>query len=641
MPGRIRDEDIAAVRDQARIDEVIGQYVTLRPAGGGSLKGLCPFHDERSPSFHVTPSRGLYHCFGCGEGGDAITFLQRMEHLSFAESVERLADRAGVTIRRLDDGPGSSRPRPGREQRLRLLAANQKAAEFYQRALTSEEALAGRRFLDERGFDAEAAAHFGVGYAPKAGEALRDYLRRHGTTEADMVTAGLVTQGQRGAYDRFRGRLVWPIRDLSGDVVGFGARRLFDEDRIQAKYLNTPETPLYKKSQVLYGLDLAKRDIARRSQAVVVEGYTDVMACHLAGVTTAVATCGTAFGEDHARVLRRLLMDSDAFRGEVVFTFDGDEAGRRAAVRAFGSDQQFVAQTFVAVERSGKDPCELRQSSGDEAVRELVARRQPLFEFAIRAMIADYDLDTAEGRTHAMQRAIPMLAGIKDDALRDEYARRLAGWLGLSDEGEVVRRARAQAGQSARAGRRAGGRQPNSRRSSAESGDEQSEIRVLSHGDVDPLALNVQREALKAALQRPALVGPVFDELPNEAFTSPVYAALAAALAEAGGVAAQSGGAHWVESVGAATHDDALAALVTELAVEPLASDDPAIERYIASMLLRLREMWVSQELAGVKARLQRTDPESDARNYNKLFGHLITLEKHRRDLREQAVGGL
>ena len=179
-------------------------------------------------------------------------------------------------------------------------------------------------------------------------------------------------QGQRGVYDRFRGRLIWPIRDISGDVIGFGARKLFEDDQ-GPKYLNTPETPLYKKSQVLYGVDLAKQEIARRFQAVIVEGYTDVMACHLAGVETAVATCGTAFGEEHIKVLRRLLMDQSEFRGEVVFTFDGDAAGQKAALKAFEGDQKFVTQTFVAVEPDGLDPCELRQHKGDAAVRDLVA----------------------------------------------------------------------------------------------------------------------------------------------------------------------------------------------------------------------------------------------------------------------------
>ncbi len=383
MAGRIRDEDIALVRERARIDEVVREYVTLKSAGGGSLKGLCPFHDERSPSFHVTPARGMFYCFGCGEGGDVLTFLQKMDHLSFAEAVEKLADKTGVELRYAEGGAAVNRQQG---QRTRLVEAHKVAAAFYVKQLAAPEAEAGRGFLLERGFDGDAAAHFGVGYAPKGWDALTKHLRGQGFSDAELLAGGLVSQGNRGVYDRFRGRLVWPIRDLGGDVIGFGARRLYDDDE-GPKYLNTPETPIYKKSQVLYGIDLARRDISKGQQAVIVEGYTDVMACHLAGLTTAVATCGTAFGSEHIKVLRRLLMDDDQMRGSVVFTFDGDAAGQKAALRAFGEDQRFVTQTYVAVEPTGLDPCDLRIQRGDEAVTDLVNRRVPLFEFAVRTTL--------------------------------------------------------------------------------------------------------------------------------------------------------------------------------------------------------------------------------------------------------------
>ncbi|MGI8994881.1 MAG: DNA primase, partial [Nocardioidaceae bacterium] len=300
MAGRIREDDIALVRERSRIDEVVSAHVTLRNAGGGSLKGLCPFHEEKSPSFNVNPARGFFHCFGCQEGGDVITFVQKIEGVGFTEAVERLAGRSGVELRYVDDGGAVPRRDPG--QRARLVAANKAAEQFYIDQLSTPDALAGRQFLSERGFDQEAAKAFGVGFAPNGGEALLSHLRGKGFTDDELVAAGLVARSDRGPYDRFRGRLLWPIRELSGDVVGFGARRLFDDDRIEAKYLNTPETPIYKKSHLLYGVDLARKEIARSSQAVVVEGYTDVMACHLAGVRTAVATCGTAFGEDHTRI---------------------------------------------------------------------------------------------------------------------------------------------------------------------------------------------------------------------------------------------------------------------------------------------------------------------------------------------------
>ena len=375
--GLIKDEDVQLVRERTRIDEVIGQYVTLKSAGGGSLKGLCPFHDEKSPSFNVRPAQGYYHCFGCDVGGDAIKFLREIEGLTFAEAVERLADKAGIQLRY--DESGAPGPRRDVGQRQRLLEAHKHAQAFYASVLASAgDAQPGRDFIKDRGFDQSAAELFGVGFAPRSGEALVQHLKGKGFADEDLLIGGLASRGQRGLYDRFRGRLLWPIREISGETIGFGARRLFDDDRVEAKYLNTSETPIYKKSNVLYGIDLARRQIAATRQAVIVEGYTDVMACHLAGVPTAVATCGTAFGEDHARVLRRVLLDQDAFHGEVIFTFDGDEAGRRAAVKAFSGDQQFVAQTYVAVEPRGMDPCDLRLADGDAAVRDLIATRIPL-----------------------------------------------------------------------------------------------------------------------------------------------------------------------------------------------------------------------------------------------------------------------
>jgi DNA primase len=411
-----------------------------------------------------------------------------------------------------------------------------------------------------------------------------------------------------------------------GAVVGFGARRLFDDDRIDAKYLNTPETPLYRKSHVLYGVDLAKKEIARQSRAVVVEGYTDVMAAHLAGVPTAVATCGTAFGEEHARILRRLLMDQDEFRGEVIFTFDGDEAGRRAALRAFEGDQRFVAQTYVAIEPTGLDPCDLRLQQGDAGVRELVARRRPLFEFAISSAVAEYDLDVPEGRTQALDKAIPLVAQIRDSALRDEYARRLAGWVGAPDELAVVHRVRAASGARSR------------RPAPAAAG--QGGL-LPDHGQVDPQVLHAAREALKAALQRPALAGPLFDDLEPDAFASPTHRAVREAIAAAGGVATQSGGPAWVQQVLAHSEAPAVAATVQQLAVDPITADDDAVGRYVVSSLARLHAIWVSRRLVGVKAKLQRTDPEAHRAAYDALFGELMGLEQMRRTLRERVISGL
>jgi DNA primase len=623
--GRIRAADIALVRERSRIDEVVGEHLQLKRAGGGSLKGLCPFHDEKSPSFHVTPSRNLFHCFGCGQGGDVISFIQQIDHLSFTEAVELLAGRANIELHYEDDGgrPTGGPDRTQVGQRARLVAANHAAAEFYAEQLKSPEAGPARQFLADRGFDRQVALDYGCGFAPSGWDALTRHLRGKGYTQQELVTAGLAKESSRGSLiDRFHRRLVWPIRDITGDVIGFGARKLFDDDQ-GPKYLNTPETPLYKKSSVLYGIDRAKRDIARRHQAVVVEGYTDVMACHLAGVTTAVASCGTAFGAEHIGVLRRLLMDQDEFRGEVVYTFDGDAAGQAAAMKTFKEDQRFVAQTFVAVEPDGRDPCELRQAHGDAAVRDLVARRTPLIEFVLKTTLADYDLDTVEGRVAALDRTAPLLAQIKDHALRPAYARRLAGLIGNTDEAEVLERVRRALGGDAPAPSRGRGRVP--RRTP------------------DDLALEVEREAVKAALQVPEIAGPSFDAIPPGSYTDPDYTAIAEAIAGAGGAAAtRVTGPAWLEAVAAQCPRETAQAQLTALAVEPMRSINGESDAgYVNAIMARLQEMATVRQIAALKGRLQRMNPVEEADAYNRAFLQLLALEQQARSLRERAMGGL
>ncbi|MGW5014616.1 DNA primase, partial [Micromonospora chalcea] len=494
MAGRIRDEDIALVRERTAIADVISEVVTLKSAGGGNLKGLCPFHDEKSPSFNVSPARNVFYCFGCGVGGDAIKFLMDAEHLSFVESVERLAARAGIQLRYVEDDRSAPRPRPQQGQRQRLVAAHAAAVDFYRSQLTTAGARPAREFLAGRGFDRSAAERYGCGFAPDGWDLLTKHLRQQGFTHDELVTAGLSRPARSGSLiDRFRRRLMWPIRDITGDVIGFGARKLFDDDD-GPKYLNTPETPIYKKSHVLYGIDQAKREIAKQGKVVVVEGYTDVMACHLADVPTAVATCGTAFGGDHISVLRRVLFDSDERAGEIIFTFDGDAAGQKAALRAFEDDQRFVGRTFIAVSPDNMDPCELRLAKGDLAVRDLVARREPLVDFALRHVIGRFDLDTVDGRVEAMRRAAPLVAKIKDREKRPEYVRKLAGDLGM--EIEPVQRAVLNAAH----GPQAGGAAP---AAPARPG--------RATPAVDSPRSMVEREALKLALQEPVLAGPMFD----------------------------------------------------------------------------------------------------------------------------------
>ena len=617
-----------------RIEDVVGDYVQLRRAGADSMKGLCPFHDEKSPSFHVRPNHGHFHCFGCGEGGDVYAFVQKVEHVSFVEAVELLADRVGYTV--TYTGAAATNVQRDRGSRSRLLAANAAAQEFYAAALQSEEAAPAREYLQTRNFDNEAAARFGCGFAPSGWESLTKHLRRLGFEFKELEAAGLSREGRRGPMDRFHRRLLWPIRAAGGEVIGFGARRIFDDDAMEAKYINTPETVLYKKSSVLFGLDLAKRDIAKGHQAVVVEGYTDVMAMHLAGVTTAVASCGTAFGDEHLAMLRRLMMDDNFFRGELIYVFDGDAAGRAAAVKALEGEQNLAGQSFVAVADDGMDPCDLRLKSGDGALRDLVARRTPLFEFAIRTALGEHDLDSAEGRVNALRQCVPMVARIKDSMLRDEYARRLAGWVGWADVAQVLGRVREEAqkpGMPDRGRRRAPSTQQ------APSRQPTHPTPAAARPDPADPTLWPQREALKSALQYPAMAGPVFDALAAEGFTHPGYAAVRAAIDGAGGTAAGLSGAQWIEAVRGQTSTEASASLVNELGVEAINVDDERMPRYIGGVLARLQEVWVGRQIAEVKSKLQRMSPVEQGDEYHALFGDLVAMEAYRRSLVEQASG--
>ncbi|MER7245136.1 DNA primase [Kribbella sp. NPDC000426] len=652
MAGRIKEEDIALVRERARIDDVVGSYVTLKNAGGGNLKGLCPFHDEKSPSFNVTPARGFFYCFGCQEGGDVIDFIQKIDQITFSEAVETLASKVGIQLRYEDSGAPVQRG-PG-NQRPRLVEAHKVAAEFYvDQLFGAAEAAPGRQFLDKRGFDKDAAVHFGVGFSPRGGDVLTNHLRGRGFTNAELVASGLSADGQRGLYDRFRGRLMWPIRDASSDVIGFGARRLFDDDRIEAKYLNTPETPIYKKSKVLYGVDLARREIAKGRQAVVVEGYTDVMACHLAGVQTAVATCGTAFGDDHARVLRQLLLDHDQFRGEVIFTFDGDEAGQRAALKAFAGDQAFAAQTYVAVEPDGLDPCDLRLEKGDAAVRELIGRRVPLYRFVLGNVLSKYDLDRADTRVDALRDAARLVISIRDRSKVDAFTRELAGHLGMDEDqvrSEVYRAASRQSTTSApgQAGRaqgqpggapgQSGGKGPG--QSGGQAWDAAQQPRRAEVPSPRDQRYVIEWDALKVAMQHPALVGVAFDELDDHDFTHPWLAAIRTAMAKAGGPAAAPAAEAWVVAVRDAIGNDPAAAVVGALAVDPLRLGREPDEQYAQALLARLQELTCARRIQDLKSKLQRTNPIERADEYNRMFGELIALEAYKAELRNRAISG-
>ena len=639
MAGLIRRSDIDEVRSRTNLADIVGDYVTLKSAGVGSMKGLCPFHDERSPSFHVRPQVGFYHCFGCGEGGDVYTFLQKMDHVTFSEAVERLAGRLGYELHYEDGAPAAEQG-----NRSRLLAANAAAEAYFREQLATAAAEPARQFLGERGFDSHAAERFSVGFAPNSYDALGDHLRGLGFTADELLASGLQGQGDRKPYDRFRGRLVWPIKDVTGQTLGFGARKLLESDN-GPKYLNTPETPVYSKSKVLYGLDLAKRDIARGKQVVVVEGYTDVMACHLAGVTTAVATCGTAFGADHITIIRRVMGDVDNRDshqlGEVVFTFDPDEAGQKAASRAFADEQRFAAQTYVAVAPDGLDPCDLRLKRGDDAVRMLIQGRKPMYEFMVRRQLDQLDLETVEGRVAALRATAPIVAGIRDESLSIGYTRTLAGWIGMdpSEVSQAVRAARRapSRGPSAASANRPPNAAAGARDTTIAAGDAAAAMADetvptigIAQLPTDPVT-RLERELLMALLQHP---GEIPVETAKRAlhttFTQPALATVRDAVLAAIDDYATS---EWARRV-AEESPPAFSPLVTQLAIAPLPMRHGRAAEYCAGVTTSLIDRDLLRRKTELLGALQRTDAAADPERHRALQQQLVEVETERRQVR-------
>ncbi len=617
MAGKIRARDIEEVKSRINIADVISEYVALRPASVGSLKGLCPFHDEKSPSFNVRPVQGFYHCFGCGEGGDVYKFVQQMDSLSFYEAVEKLAARVGFELT-YEEG-GSS---PDTGQRNRILEANAAAAAFYRSQLMTDAAIPGRDFLKGRGFDKAAADHFEIGFAPKGWNGLFDHLTALGFTMDELLAAALVTKSERGAYDKFRGRLIWPIKDTTGQVIGFGARKLFDDDN-GPKYLNTSDTLVYHKSQVLYGIDLARKDISKKQQVVVVEGYTDVMACHLAGITTAVATCGTAFGDDHIRTLNRMLSADRDVPAEVIFTFDPDAAGQKAAMRAFSDSHKFNAQTFVAIGPEGLDPCDLRSAKGDEAVQLMIEKKKPLFEFAIRQKISKFDLSTIEGRVGAARAAAPVVASIRDAAMRPAYVRELAGWVNLdgNEVASIVDSIAKKVRGEAVAELRKDVQHP------------ESPAEPVS-GHVQPINLNdpiirFERQVLEVLLQVPeAVQAEQLIQIVRGGFSHPSHNAVLVAV---GSSSASLGQATWMQTVASACAPELLP-LLREIAAQPLPAADPeGLKRYGEGVIARALVNVLAREKADLLAELRRVEPGSaEAASVQQ---SLIEVEQQRRAL--------
>jgi len=607
VAGRIRDEDVAAVRERTDIVKLVSGYLTLKKAGHDRFVGLCPFHTEKTPSFGVSPSKGLYHCFGCGKGGDAIGFLRDVEHLEFAEAVERLAKDAGIALRYEGDTPAERRVASKRQA---LVRANEAAFELYHRTLLeAKEGEEARAYLETRGIDREVAAEFEIGYAPGHPDFLLRRLVKSLSAEL-LVEAGLAVQDQEGnVRDRFRRRITFPVHDLSGKAVGIGARILpggggrggpqgasreasgrppgGKEDG--PKYLNSPETPVYRKAEVLYNLQRAKASATRSGELFLVEGYTDVIAMVRAGVTNTVATCGTALGEGHFRLASR-------FAQRMVLAFDSDDAGARAAERAFEFVERFPVQPVVLILPEGLDPADFVDQHGGHALRELAAGAVPLVEYMVRRTVGRHDLSTIEGQSAAVAAAVPLLEQLGDPVRQSEYAHLLAELAGVS-EGSVVLALEQQL-----SGRPVEVQQAVKRASAQE---------------------RVEREMLRLLARDADAFGSIAPRLSDDHFRSPRHRQLLALLRDAGGE---------VNGATAEGGDDEVVQALTALALEPL--DGDPLPGYPEQVWARLQEFLLRRRSAALRQELQKMNPVTDPR-YDELFQRLITADGELRRLRE------
>lgn len=677
----IHDDDLAAVRDRADIVDVVSDHVTLKRAGSDMMKGLCPLHDEKTPSFTVKPSAGVYRCHGCGQGGDVIRFMMDVELLTFTEAVETLADRYGITLRKVDP-PGGANPKGGkpsgevrdssgpRARRL-VLDALAAAEKFYVAQLGTADAKPGQDTLTARGFTPEHATRFGVGWAPTDRAGLVTHLTGLGHHEETLHAAGLTRKVNGRAADFFTGRLMWPIRDHSGRTVGFGARKVLDDDPIPAKYVNSPETDVFKKSKLLYGLDLARKQVAATGTVLVVEGYTDVMACHIAGVDTAVATCGTAFGEEHAELLHRFL-GSDSTGA--VFCFDTDEAGRKAAARAFSHEEKLGVPMWAAAAPDGKDPCEAWQDGGEAAIRAMVEGRSPLWRFVLGPLVESFDMSTPTGRVNALQAAADLLSGVSDRILRDEYARAISGLVGVSPDDAVqaltraskerrTARQRDEARARARAEREA--QNPTQGQPAGQAvdpfalpstgpgaGDVQTggpaaqadaDVAPRSGGGgpvpvPDPHApvFAAERETLKAALAYPAGARLILDLNLTDAFSHPWYQAAHHSLSS---IRYRGDMRDWIGQVLEFTPTREVRDLIVALTVEPAHLTEPLTDKVAYLFVARLRELQVAGLVDSLRVRMGRVDQDKDPDTYRELMVKLFEWEKHRRQWAELATG--
>ncbi|MGE5459122.1 MAG: DNA primase [Solirubrobacterales bacterium] len=592
MAGKIRQEDLETVRERTDIVKLVSGYLTLKKSGHDSFSGLCPFHTEKTPSFSVSPSKGVYYCFGCGAGGDAIRFLREVERLEFSDAVERLAKEAGVTLRYEGDTPAERRA-ASRKQALHR--ANEEAFGLYHRMLLEgREGEEARTYLTSRGLEQEAWVEFGVGYAPGYSDFLLRRLAKSLSTEI-LIEAGLAIRDNEGnVRDRFRGRITFPVHDLSGRAVGIGARIMPGARDDGPKYLNSPETPVYRKGEVLYNLHRAKGAVTKSGEVFIVEGYTDVIAMARAGVENAVATCGTALGEGHFRLASR-------FAQRMVLAFDSDEAGARAAERAYAFLESFPVQPVVLILPEGLDPADFVQRHGGDALRELAAQARPLVEYMIRRTVGRHDLSTVEGQTAAVGAALPVLEGLGDPVRQSEYAHLLAELADVTEGSVVLALERKMAGRPV---------------------ELEKTVKRMSAQE------KVEREMLRLLARDVAAYREFAPRLEDEHFQTATSRKLFATLVAAGGD---------VRAFVETSDDEKMVRALSGLALEPLEGqplEGAPTHGYVQDVWSRLQEFRLRRRSTELRQRLQKLNPTTDPA-YDDLFRQLIETDGELRRLRE------
>lgn len=596
MAGRIREQDIEEVRRKAGLIEIASEYMQVRKAGSARFKALCPFHQEKTPSFSLEAGRGLYYCFGCNKGGDVISLVMELESLTFVEAVERLAEKVGV---RLTYEQQSAKDRQASGLKQRLIAAHREAVAFYHELLmTSAEAKQAREYLKGRGLARETVAAFSLGWAPPKWDELCRHLAKKRFSEPELIEGGLALRSERGSLiDRFRGRVMFPTFDVAGEPVAFGGRVLDDST---PKYLNTADTPIFHKGRVLYGLNWAKKSVATAGRIIVVEGYTDVIALHQAGTTEVVASNGTALTADHFSLIGR-------FAPRAVLAFDSDRAGNAAAERAFDAALASGLDARVLILPDGKDPADLVTTLGGDGFRDIIKAAVPIVEYRLRREIDRFDLSDSEGRTRAVRAGIPILVRIRDEVMRRDYTSRLAEWTKEDASVVFLEVGRATGDPTARAA-------PSFRRTSAQ--------------------VRLERDLLKLALQYPSAIEAHLDGVDPDMLSVPAHRAIWREVA-AGGDASTI-----VERL-----DEEGRGLVAKLVNDPIECDLDAEgfppQPYVDEVVIRLKDFALRRLIDEKKDQLQKLNPIENEDEYRKRYAELISLEGESKRVSGVLAGGI